>query len=91
MFKMRKKEKKTSGHERRPQLIWVEKPEAKLLIWISAHHRRSGSGLDVGNEESAIFASICNPNSDARCSDWPAGPAASIQSPSERAPPVLIH
>lgn len=55
---MRKKEmeKNMSGHERRPELIWVEKPEAKLLIWINIHHRWSGFGVDVGNKESAIFA-----------------------------------
>lgn len=45
------------------KLIWVDKPEAKLFIWINIQHYSSGFGVDVGNEESAIFAQICNSNS----------------------------
>lgn len=45
------------------RLIWVDKPEAKLFIWINIQHYSSGFGVDVGNEESAIFAKICNSNS----------------------------
>lgn len=45
------------------KLIWVDKPEAKLFIWINIQHYSSGFGVDVGNEESAIFAKICNSNS----------------------------
>lgn len=55
--------KKNSGHERHPELICVEKPEAKLLIWINIQHQSSGFGVDVGNEELAIFAKICDSNS----------------------------
>lgn len=80
MFEMSKR-MKMRGHERRSELIWVEKPEVKLFIWINVHHHSRGFGVDVGKEESAIFTHICNSNSvrvHICCSDSLAGGSKSI-------------
>lgn len=73
MFKARKGIKKAVAAS---GLIWLEKPEAKPLIWINVQHHESGVGGDVGSERAATFANICSANSahgHSCCSGGPAG------------------